>query len=116
MGYVKDPGAVTYTTVDERGKSETVTVGPGGHDLPQGLVPPPAAGAAPPPYLARRGEIAWFEARPEIGAVYAQFNEVRNPEGGSVGRFAAQVRDELRRTGAKTLILDVRHNRAATTS
>ncbi len=112
MGYATGLEQVSFTTVDEKGKSETVTVTPGGHDLPHGLVPPPAvAGSAPPAYLARLGETAWFEARPEIGAVYAQLNEVRNPEGSSLTKFAAQVRDELRRTGARTLILDVRHNR-----
>ena len=113
MGYTTDLAQVTFTTVDEQGRSETVTVGPGGHDLPHGLVPPPAVAgraAAAPPSLARRDETAWFEARPDMGAVYVQFNEVRNPEGSTVGKFAGQVRDELRRTGAKTLILDVRYN------
>jgi hypothetical protein len=112
MGYAQDLEQVSFTTVDERGRSETVTVGPGGHDLPHGLVPPPAAGGAPTPAsLAHVGETAWLEARPDIGAVYAQLNQVRNPEGSSLTKFAAQVRDELRRSGAKTLILDLRHNR-----
>lgn len=112
MGYITDLEHVTITTADERGKSETVTLGPGGHELSRGLVPPPAApGRATDASLARRDETAWFAARPDLGAVYAQFNEVRNPDGSSVGKFAGQVRDELRRTGATTLILDLRHNR-----
>jgi len=109
MGYAADPSRVEFTVVDEKGATETVTVTPGGHDLPHGLVGAP--GVPAPGYLARTGETAWFEARPELGAVYVQFNQVRAPRGGTLGAFAAQVRDEIRKTGAKTLVLDVRHNR-----
>ena len=43
--------------------------------------------------------------RADLDAVYVQFNQVRAPKGSSLGAFAAQVRDELRKTGAKTLVL-----------
>lgn len=47
---------------------------------------------------------------PPQRAVYVQFNQVRNSHDESLAEFAGRLQEALSRRGAKTLIVDVRHN------
>jgi hypothetical protein len=72
---------------------------------------PPAPGAPVPAWLSRRGDVCWHTARPDLNAVYAQLNQVRDPEGGpTLEEWSRALRAEIARGGARNLILDLRHN------
>lgn len=66
---------------------------------------------ATPMYRSRINETYWMQYLPEENAVYAQFNEVANKEGGPhfVG-FGREMLVLVEETGAKKLIVDLRHN------
>lgn len=71
----------------------------------------PCAGGAPPIWLERVDTNYWSRPMPELSAIYFQFNQVRDAEEGpSIAEFSRALLAQLRESGAKNLILDLRHN------
>lgn len=90
------------------GASREVTLEPGSSELPRKLRPAP--GVPTPRWLSRMDEPIWMERLPDHDALYVQFNQVRDPEGGSLEAFADSLGAELQASGAVGLVVDVRHN------
>ena len=63
-----------------------------------------------PRYLSAVDTNYWLEPLPEHGALYFQFNQVRDDPDESIARFAERLAEDLKRPGVNTLIVDVRHN------
>jgi hypothetical protein len=110
MGCALEGGRVVLTVADGDGEQAfALEPGPPAH-MHEKLGPAPGD-AQPPPWLARVEEPYWCESRPRLGAVYVQFNQVRDADGGpSIREFAQSLRDTLRETRARNLVIDVRHN------
>jgi hypothetical protein len=110
IGYANSLETVPFTFSDGQ-KQHTIALSPEPPQRRNEKLPPPPGLDQPPRWQARADENYWHEAVPEMGAVYVQFNQVRNASSGaSIAEFAKKVRDTLRASGAKELILDVRHN------
>lgn len=111
LGIVDDLGPVTLTLTGRDGAPREATLEPVPPRAMSERLPAPPGAADPPRWLARAGEPYWHEAIPALDAVYLQLNQVRDAdEGPSIPAFAEAVRDALRETGARNLIVDVRHN------
>lgn len=104
-------GAATLTVEGPDGTERRVTLRAGHHDFRRKLRHPATARGGPPLWM-REIDIHYRTVdRPEIGAVYVPFNQVRDSEEGpSLAAFADSLRLDLERTGARHLIVDVRHN------
>jgi tetratricopeptide (TPR) repeat protein len=101
---------LTFRTRDGRILQESIDGGPHAGTFPRKLIPPPEP-APVPLYLERVEDEYWLTAMPERGAIYFQFNQVRNDEDGvSLEGFADSLRTTLERSSASHLIIDVRHN------
>lgn len=71
----------------------------------------PHMGAEPLPlWLSRTGEAQWFTDLDGTGTVYAQINQIRDSDAGSFADFTAALGQHVRETGARHLIIDLRHN------
>jgi hypothetical protein len=70
-----------------------------------------------PVWLRRVDTNYWLDAMPEHQALYFQFNQVRDAAGGpTLAQFADTLRARLEGTGARSLIVDVRHNNGGNNS
>jgi tetratricopeptide (TPR) repeat protein len=99
----------TLTVRDAAGTRE-VTLATVPFTMPERRLPP-FPGAPVPTWLSRNHATYGHEALPAMSAVYAQLNQVRDPEGEpTLEAWATTLRGELERTGARNLILDLRHN------
>ncbi|MDP9205759.1 MAG: hypothetical protein M3P12_09930 [Gemmatimonadota bacterium] len=74
------------------------------------LAAPKPGDAAIPLWLQRAQDNHWLTKVPEMDAVYAQYNQVRNAKDQTVAQFAAKVTAALAESRARNLIVDVRHN------
>lgn len=75
------------------------------------LRPPPTLEGPPPLWLRNVDANYRLEPLPERDALYFPFNQVRDAEEGpSLSAFADSLRAVLESTGARHLIVDVRHN------
>jgi tetratricopeptide (TPR) repeat protein len=111
LGAVDDLGPVTLTLTDRDGATREATLEPVPPRAMSERLPAPPRTVEPPRWLARAGEPYWHEAIPALDAVYLQLNQVRDAEEGPpIPAFAEAVRDALRATEARNLIIDVRHN------
>ncbi len=123
VGATDGPGGATLTLRDPAGEEHRVTFDGGEHlrTFLRKLRPPSeeavrawvrtAEPSSPPLYLRDVDANYWLEPLPEHDAVYFQFNQVRDLEGGpTIAAFADTLRRELERRGASHLIVDVRHN------
>lgn len=109
IGAARSLAEATLTIRDGSG-TRTVTLAGVPFEMPERPLPP-APGGAVPLWLAHRAQTYWHEARPELDAVYAQLNQVRDPEGApTLSEWSRTLRTEIRRAGARNLILDLRHN------
>jgi hypothetical protein len=116
LGATSDSASVQLSVEDPGGVIHDIEVPAGDYvDFPRKLHPP--TGQDQPPLWIRNVDRAyWLQALPEADAVYWQFNQVRDADGGpSLGAFADTLREALSATAASTLIVDVRHNNGATT-
>jgi tetratricopeptide (TPR) repeat protein len=115
-GATDDPSRATLILRARDGTEHAVTLDGGDHAgaFPARLGPPVtgARGGAPTPrYLRDMERNYWIEAIPDHEAVYFQFNQVRDVDGGAtIAAFADTLRETLDRSGARHLIIDVRHN------
>lgn len=111
LGATDDLSQVTLTVRDRQGKEHRVTLDGGGYEFPRKLRAPPKSTDRPPLYLRDVDRFYWLYPVPKAKAVYWQFNQVRDMDGGpSLAAFADSLRAMLVRTDAENLIVDVRHN------
>jgi len=111
MGYGERLDAAVLTIEDRSGARRDVEIPVAPGPLQPKLGPPHGEVTdATPAWLRRVSENFWHEPRPDLDAVYAQFNQVRDTEGRSVADFAGDVQRSLAASGMRHLILDLRHN------
>ncbi len=110
VGAIADGGSVELTLVTLEGEDQTLTVEGGNHELVRKLRPFPARRGEVPLYLSNVGANYWIKSMPDSGAIYFQFNQVRDAPLETIGSFGARLRTALLDEEASTLIVDVRHN------
>jgi hypothetical protein len=112
LGFTDRLDRATLTVLDGTKRRDVVVAVPaaGGHGgAPRGL--PPAPGTTPPAALTRIHEAYWHEDRPDLDALYVQFNRVQNAEGGpSIAAYARLLREALEASGRRNLVFDLRFN------
>jgi tetratricopeptide (TPR) repeat protein len=115
--------AVGATNVDESveatleapdGRRFTETVPGGSHQFRRKLRP--YGNAEPPLYLSQVDTNFWMKLMPESGALYFQFNQVRNNDDETIEAFAKRLHAALSADTVTTLIVDVRHNNGGNNS
>ena len=110
VGAAASGDAVDFTLEDAGGEQRRVTVATGDYDIPRKLRPSPAALGDPPLYLRHVERNFWIESLPDAGALYVQFNQVRDARMESLAAFAGRLRQRLLDEEVHALIVDVRHN------
>lgn len=111
IGATEEPNRATLTLVDRDGREHRASFTGGESEFRRKLRPPAKADAPPPLYLRHVDREYWLEPLPDHDALYFQFNQVRNAEEGpTLAAFADSLRRALERTGARHLVVDVRHN------
>lgn len=111
LGATEDLSQVMLTVRDRQGNEHRVTLEGGGYEFPRKLRAPPNSTDRPPLYLRDVDRPYWLQPVPTANAVYWQFNQVRDMDGGPpLTAFADSLRAMLGRTAAANLIVDVRHN------
>jgi tetratricopeptide (TPR) repeat protein len=120
--YLKGMGAITSTEsvdlhVQRPGEpAHTVTVRTSAErpaERQDRLAPPPAV--TPPLFLSRMDRTFWEHPLPEHDAFYIQVNNIRNETDETLVRFGWRLHGVLSESGARNLILDLRHNNGGTT-
>ena len=102
---------VTLSRPDGRKHRLTFRGGPHLQGFQRKLRPPPGLEAEPPLFLRRVDDNYWLRPLPEADALYFQFNQVRNEDGGpTLAQFADSLRRALTGSEATSLVVDVRHN------
>lgn len=112
LGATDDLSRVTLTLRDREGRERDVTLEAGEYEFRRKLRPPADTEVPERPlYLRDVDREYWLEPLPDADALYWQFNQVRDREGGpSIAEFADTLRQALERTAADNLFVDVRHN------
>lgn len=112
LGATDDLSRVTLTLRDREGREHEVTLEAGEYEFRRKLRPPAETEVSDRPlYLRHVDRQYWLEPLPDADALYWQFNQVRDREGGpSIAEFADTLRHALERTAATNLVVDVRHN------
>jgi len=105
MGYADATGGVQLTLAD----GEQIGVAPTPFDAPNGLGPPPGIETAPL-WLRYPDDRYWHQPLPALDALYVQLNRVRDKQDQTIADYAEELKAALRETGARNLILDLRHN------
>lgn len=103
-------GAASLTLEAPDGEVRVVELAAGNSAPPRKLRSSPALRGPVPDYLSRVDDNFWMQPLPAKDALYLQFNQVRDSEDMSLAELAEQLRLRLRETGARHLIIDVRHN------
>jgi hypothetical protein len=107
---ISDDSATLKLEVADASGTRTVTLATDTVQFFRKLLAPATAKSPAPLWLRRVTEMHWLTPLPELKAVYAQYNQVRNDPSESVAQFADKVAQSLRETKATNLIVDVRHN------
>jgi hypothetical protein len=124
MAYLRAIGAAetldSATVVLRRrgGGLDTLALPAGDHlgSFRRKLRPPPTADSIPL-WLSDVDRSYWFRALPEDGALFVQFNQVRDAaDGPSLATFSDSLRSAAERGGWTRLILDTRHNNGGNNS
>jgi hypothetical protein len=109
LGFTGRADRVTLSVEDGGKRRDVVVAAVDRLEHHPGLPPPP--GRPAPAWLARAHEPYWHEDRPDLDALYVQFNQVRNADGGpTIAAYARSLHDLLETSGRRNLILDLRHN------
>lgn len=115
IGATDDSTRVTLTIRDRSGREREVSVAaiserPASRSRWK-LPPPRTTPDTTPLFLQRVTDSFWFTPLPDTDAVYFQYNQVRpRHRDESVAGFASRLQRALEETGARNLIVDVRHN------
>ncbi len=116
LGYTDSQDRALLEVVRSGGES-TEALLKGGASYRWSELAPPSRSVAPVPlYLQSVDDNYWYREVSDLDAVYAQFNQVRDKPGDPIEAFAGRLTDELERTGAHHLILDLRHNNGGNNS
>lgn len=111
VGATDSLGAATLTVVGPDGAERRVTLPAGDHAFRRKLRHPSTSPAEPPLWLREVDTNYRTVPLPGMDAVYVSFNQARDAEEGpTLAAFANSLRLDLERTGARHLIVDVRHN------
>jgi hypothetical protein len=110
VGVKVEAGAVELTLETLDLEMQVLTVRGGEYPLIRKLRPFPLRIEEEPLYLSKVDTHYWMESMPEHGALYVQFNQVRNAATETIEQFSDRLRAALRDQKATTLIVDVRHN------
>ena len=118
IGATHDSHRVTLTLRPPGGTPQDAAFEGGPHvmNFPRRMQPAEDGGAIPL-YLSRLDENYWLQPMPDRHAVYFQFNQVRDAAAGpTIAQFADTLRHVLGASGARNLIIDVRHNNGGNNS
>lgn len=111
IGATRDTTRVQVTVEDPDGRTRTVSVHPVAEYKAMGkLAAPWSTPDTTALYLKKVDDFYWYTPLPESDAIYFQFNQVIPKQDQSIPAFAADLQAALVRTGARNLIVDVRHN------
>jgi tetratricopeptide (TPR) repeat protein len=116
IGATPSTEQIQLTLQDADGQVSTKSFDGGDRNMQRKLRPSPAAKGDVPMYLTNIDTEFWMQSLPEQGAVYFQFNQVRNSEEQSIADFAMELGRELAKERVTTLIIDVRHNNGGNNS
>lgn len=110
FGATDDPSHITLTLNDKYGGEHKVGIKGGNYEFRRKLRAPQSQTEVPR-WLRRVDRNYWLDTLPDIDAIYWQFNQVRDIDGGpTIAQFADTLRNVLESADARTLIVDVRHN------
>jgi tetratricopeptide (TPR) repeat protein len=112
LGVIDDPKAVTLT-IERNGVRQDIALTPGAQNPRSKLPAPPNVPA--PRFLAHVDEAHWLEALPGRSAVYAQVNQIADDPDETLAAFGLRLRQTLGETGARAVVLDLRHNNGGNT-
>jgi len=110
VGVAVEQGAVRVLIRTAEGEQRSLEVAGGEHRHLRKLRPFPFQSGEPPLYLSSVDTNYWIKSMPEHGAVYVQFNQVRDAPLESLAAFSERLRQTLTTVHASNLIVDVRHN------
>ena len=125
VGLLREVGAaqagapVELVLATPEGEETRIRVEGGDYPLVRKLRPSPAATGETPLYLTRVDANYWMTPLADHvphttaaaeGALYLQFNQVRDDARESLAAFSARLREELATGDYTTLVVDVRHN------
>jgi len=111
LAALEGPVRATFELAD--GRRVTRDLAPGAELLRGKLGPAP--GAPAPAFLGKVAESHWLEVWQASRTVYAQVNQIAPDEDESLPQFGLRLRKTLSESGARTLILDLRHNNGGNT-
>ena len=101
---------VRLTIQTRNGTVQEVTLTAGSFPFSPTLRPSRLSDAPVPLYLQYTGRNFWFRNLDRMDALYIQYNQVRDMAEETIEVFAARLRDTIRTTQTRNLIVDVRHN------
>lgn len=101
--------------LERRGKTENVVVSAAPWRPTRELFAPPGAPGEVPMYLRKPESCYWFTPLPHLQSVWLQYNCVSSRPDQPITQFVRELRREVRRSGAKNLIIDVRRNQGGNT-
>jgi hypothetical protein len=111
MGYTDTTDFAMFTVSGSDGRREDVHVAANGFLMSGKLSPPIGTPEhAVPLWLGNVSEHYWHAPMPKLSALYVQFNQVRDKKGQSISEFSETLKDELKSTQTRNMILDLRHN------
>ncbi len=111
LGISNDSTHLTMRVTDTKGAAHTISLATEESSFPRILqAPATVSSGVAPLWLTRASEQHWLTTLPELHAVYAQYNLVRDRPGETVAQFARAVSLSLASSGSTNLIVDVRHN------
>lgn len=77
---------------------------------------PPPTGAPAPAFLSHMSESHWLETWSDGATVYAQVNQIAPDADETLTAFGERLRQTLANSGARNLVLDLRHNNGGDTT
>jgi tetratricopeptide (TPR) repeat protein len=114
LGIVPSTETVRLTLRKATGEELNVALRTQASEFGLKLGPPP--GSNPPLFLRNVRQAHWEQPLPEQDSLYVQLNQVAPGERETLEAFGLRLRSKLSESGAKNLILDMRHNTGGTTA
>lgn len=113
LGITQRPDSASLRLRLRNGRTVTRTIA--GADAPiLGKLPTPP-GVEAPLFLQHVDQAHWFEAWPDLATIYAQVNQIAPDPDETLPQFGLRLRTALAESGARNLIIDLRHNNGGDT-